>query len=129
MILTNMIRDPASQENYTQEPEIRMGESVQRGPVLVSDYLSETVYTDHIAETFVLLLLCVLLLIYKIVDIFRKIIKYRQVDGETQCSHVDEASQQQAETPPTLRVYGDDSGPDSDDVCTVSWSRPSRQQN
>ena len=58
---------------------IKTGQSVQRDSALISDYINNNnPYTDHIAETFVLLLLCILLLLYKIMDIFRKVLKCRK---------------------------------------------------
>ena len=69
-------------ENCSDPLYVGVAESVQRasGSGIVSRYLNNNPYTDHIAETFVLLLLCILLLIYKIVDIFRKIIKCQHND-------------------------------------------------
>ena len=71
------IEDMQSIENCSGQLYVGVAESIQRasGSGLVSHYLNNNPYTDHIAETFVLLLLCILLLVYKIVDIFRKIMK------------------------------------------------------
>ena len=76
------IRQLYNSENCSESVEYVVGESVQRvsGSGVISHYLNNNPYTDHIAETFVLLLLCILLLIYKIVDIFRKIIKCQHND-------------------------------------------------
>ena len=64
----------ATVDNCTMLPN--MGESQQRAVVRISEYLiNDSPFSDHIAEGLLLLTLCMLLLIYKIIDIVRKIMK------------------------------------------------------
>ena len=79
----------ATDANCTMLPN--MGESQQRAVVRISEYLiNDSPFSDHIAEGLLLLTLCMLLLIYKIIDIVRKIMKCNsKVKGQTNENYAD----------------------------------------
>lgn len=106
--------------NCTSVPNI--GESQQGGKALISDYIYDTTYTEHIAETLLILLLCALLLLYKIIDIFRKLVKcnkdkqgardYVESGGNSTCEKED-GDRPESSLQPTI-IYCRDSEDDGD---------------